>query len=343
MIRFPNGSKRRAALRKGLALVLLLAGAWPLAAVLRAQVAAESRAAPLTAAASSLPARRLPIVAHRRYTMHGAIRPLYLFWIRRNDIGSAEISWRRGPDGEVGYELTVGSDPARAPRRINRWGYISEEARRDGVSQLGIMRASDEQTLAEAERVLEHDKKGGTGFPYKGIRTDVIAGKGRTGVFWVQVERDLTYRQLDELLALIPPDFEAERAYELPPGVRGGYLGTLTEIMAASVRWHAGKGAAPRVEGQSFRYVYYGNAYDMTLRASRVVALARYKGRTFANVVEGQFRVVNLKTGYRTDFRVDYGTEGALAEVPVHGVFQPRWWLEVEVVLDPAPAPGAAR
>ena len=90
MIQFPNGSKRRAALRKGLALVLLLAGAWPLAAVLRAQVAAESRAAPLTAAASSLPARRLPIVAHRRYTMHGAIRPLYLFWIRRNDIGSAE-------------------------------------------------------------------------------------------------------------------------------------------------------------------------------------------------------------------------------------------------------------
>ena len=33
-------------------------------------------------------------------------------------------------DGTIGYELLVGSDPARTPRQINRWGYLREESGR---------------------------------------------------------------------------------------------------------------------------------------------------------------------------------------------------------------------
>lgn len=37
-----------------------------------------------------------------------------------------------------------------------------------------------------------------------------------------------------------------------------------------------------------------------------------------------------------TEFELLYGTSGALAEIPVHAVYQPRWWLQVELFLDEA-------
>jgi len=39
-----------------------------------------------------------------------------------------------------------------------------------------------------------------------------------------------------------------------------------------------------------------------------------------------------------TRFQVRYGSSGALAGVPVHAVYQPRWWFEVQLVLDEAAA-----
>ena len=69
----------------------------------------------------------LPVRVEHRYRMLGRVRPL-LFWISREDVGGAQVTWREAADG-VGYELLIGSDPERAPRRINRWGYIGEERR----------------------------------------------------------------------------------------------------------------------------------------------------------------------------------------------------------------------
>src|SRR5262245_5961432 len=56
------------------------------------------------------------------YTMNARVRPL-LFWIGRDDVGDAVVAKRQNGES-VGYSLLIGSDPDRAPRRINRWGYI---------------------------------------------------------------------------------------------------------------------------------------------------------------------------------------------------------------------------
>ena len=48
----------------------------------------------------------------RRYQVDARVRP-FLFWIRKSNIGDGRLTWRRGPDGTIGYELLVGSDPAR--------------------------------------------------------------------------------------------------------------------------------------------------------------------------------------------------------------------------------------
>ena len=73
-----------------------------------------------------------PIHKEYRYRMSAAIRPL-LFWIGDSDVGGARIVWRRGEDGRRGYEFLLGSDPIRAPRKINRWGFVREELRGDGA------------------------------------------------------------------------------------------------------------------------------------------------------------------------------------------------------------------
>ena len=66
------------------------------------------------------------VTRERLYQVDARARP-FLFWIRKSNIGDGRLTWRRGPDGTIGYELLVGSDPARTPRHINRWGYLREE------------------------------------------------------------------------------------------------------------------------------------------------------------------------------------------------------------------------
>jgi hypothetical protein len=60
----------------------------------------------------------------------------------------------------------------------------------------------------------------------------------------------------------------------------------------------------------------------------------RIKTGTFADIVDGRFQVRNRTTNYETKFRVLYGLSGDLQAVPVRIVFRPRWWIEVELVLD---------
>jgi len=48
-----------------------------------------------------------------------------LFWIGRSNVGDAVVARAAAPH-EARYSLLIGSDPNRAPRRINRWGYLEE-------------------------------------------------------------------------------------------------------------------------------------------------------------------------------------------------------------------------
>src|SRR5580704_6717096 len=69
------------------------------------------------------------------YIMTARVR-LLLFWVGKDDVGGGYI--RRGtlpldPASDV-IELLIGSDPAKAPRAINRWGAASEIVRRPSGS-----------------------------------------------------------------------------------------------------------------------------------------------------------------------------------------------------------------
>src|SRR5712692_2683765 len=102
----------------------------------------------------------LHVDAQFDYTMTARVR-LLLFWVGKDDVGGGSI--RRGTllqDPASGViELLIGSDPAKAPRAINRWGAASEIVHRpSGYSHdvesstfFGFMKVSNGASAAEME------------------------------------------------------------------------------------------------------------------------------------------------------------------------------------------------
>ena len=105
----------------------------------------------------SLPAAGVPApgVAEQRhhYVLSVRVRPLVVFWIGRSNIGDAILT-RAALSQEARYSLLIGSDPDRAPRRINRWGYIEEEIRGAEARLIGLMTESEEESIDQAEANL---------------------------------------------------------------------------------------------------------------------------------------------------------------------------------------------
>ena len=153
-MRFPSATLH-AVLRMGLTATPLLCVS-PAAAQ---DVAASAVAGqPMPAEASAKAGSPLPMLAEHRYRMLGKARPL-LFWITRDDVGGARITWRGDRASASGYELLIGSDPTKAPLKINRWGYIAEEMRGAHASVLGVMKQSNEKSIEEAQAQIFRPKK----------------------------------------------------------------------------------------------------------------------------------------------------------------------------------------
>lgn len=275
----------------------------------------------------------LPVVSEHRYRMLAKVRPL-LFWITKDDVGGAKVSWRGSEDGGFGLDLLIGSDPRRAPRQINKWGYIAEQVRGTDARVLGVMKQSNEQTVADAEKALSGEGKGG--YVFRAIQGTASEREARAGVTTVRVERDMTYRDIEPLIALVngSPDPTAEnRSVALPPGTKPGFLVALSDLVKQSVEGYS-KSPSFSPSKKPVPYVYFGVFYDLTMRGAELLKTTTIDGQRYTNVVRSDFEVKNRATGEATRFQLTYGTAGALAGVPVHAVYQPKWWFEVQLFLD---------
>lgn len=280
---------------------------------------------------------RMPVVAEHKYRMLARVRPL-LFWISRDDVGGARISWRGDGDGGYGLDVLIGSDPQRAPRGVNRWGYIAEQVRGGEARVIGVMKQSNEQSMAEAEKQIGREAGRG-GFVYRAIQGTAVDQSARAEVTTVHVERDLTFRDIDPLLELVsaatPGSADAQsRSVTLPPGTRPGFLAALHDLMEQST-------AADRRQPGQFRpsralipYVYYGVFYDLSMKSADFRKAATIDGHAYSDVIRGDFEIRNRSNGEITRFQLTYGTTGELAGIPIHIVYQARWWFEVQLFLD---------
>jgi hypothetical protein len=276
---------------------------------------------------------RLPVVREDFYIVNASIRPLLLFWISRDNVGDARFTRREASGGRRALEFLVGSDPARAPRRINRWGFIAEELSPDKGEILGVMSESTEETIDEAKATIERQDDHGV---FKVARSSVTANRAVGGTMTVQAPARLTYRELDAVLALIPPSPPSVRTLALPRGTHMGFLVAMESLLRASIGpCRTAKGARPK-NVAPIPYVYNQTLFDVSLTSCNHEAQIRTETGTFADIVDGRFQLRNRVTKYQTDFRILYGASGDLREVPVRATFRPRWWLEIELVLDPA-------
>jgi hypothetical protein len=293
--------------------------------------AAPQAGAPLaTLDVARLKQGTLPVVAEHRYRIAGKI--WLLFWTGKDNVGGARIRWRQGGRDESGYDLLIGSDPARAPRRVNRWGFIREEVRPSATTVVGVMKRSDEESLAEAEKNVEREKQGGVFFNM--IEATVGGAESVAQVTSAKVARDYSFHELDALLDILaaeksPP---AVRRVKVPAGGRTGLLTSIAELLHDGVEEARRTSRAPG--RRSVPYAYYKKQYDLSRGSSSIERNVTYGGVAYPTLLRSSFEIKARGEPWTESFTIVCGLDGPLAEIPVFVIYKPRWWFKIEVVLD---------
>ena len=265
--------------------------------------------------------------------MSGHIRPL-LFWISRDDVGDGRIVWRKDPDGAKGWDFVLGTDPARAPRGLNRWGYIAEEAEGRTGRLLAVMSRSEEDTLGEVR--AGDDRKAVVGL-FEAIRATVEAGESRAQISNVGTPTALTIHDVDALVERVRVGLDDATLKVTPigPDVRPGFLVAVAELVNGSVAaWRSSRPPAPDPPGAVVRYVFGAKLCEIRLASQKRLREFRDGDREYRDLVRARFDILTLATGDRTDFELVYGLDGDLAGVPVQIVYSPKWWLKVVLHLE---------
>jgi hypothetical protein len=292
--------------------------------------AAPVRAVAQPAAQAPSPALgSLPVTAEHRYRIAGKIRPLLLFWIGKDGVGGARVRWRHGDNDARGYDLLIGSDPARAPRGVNRWGFILEEVRGPEATIVGVMKKSDEESLDE---VKANEARGGIVF--KMIQATVNQSESVARVTATTVPRDYSYKELDALVDALrkEPASPKVRKIPVPPGGRPGMLTAIAELLHDGAESVKRTGKAPGKK--SLPWAYYTKQYDIARTSSEVQNHVTYGGVAYPKLLKSEFEVKARGESWTESFSIVFGIDGALAEVPVFMTYQPRWWLKIELMLD---------
>jgi hypothetical protein len=273
----------------------------------------------------------VPVVREARYRISAAVRPLYLFWIRTDNVGGARILWRSDGDGRRGYELLIGSDPRRAPRRINHWGWEREDEGPEGAQLLGLKTGAD---LEEARAAPVRD--GREGFLYKAIRSHAAGGEVRAENTVWRLPRNYSYHDLGELLDLTAGPAPAPprvREARVPEDARPGLLFALADLVDEAVA--AATGPSRRLLSErSLSFTFNTSLHDLRLLSTEWLDSASFGGRRYERLVRLTFEELNREKMTQDRFALVCATEGPLARMPVQVEYQPKWWFKVEGVLD---------
>jgi hypothetical protein len=278
---------------------------------------------------------RIPLVAEHHYRLSGSVRPFVVFWINRDNVGGGRMTWRRAADGTISLELLTGSDPARAPFHVNRWGYIREVVHGDDAELIAVKSDIEEETIEQArasantqnsDRVLEF------------IREQVTAGDAHAWSAVADIKRDgVSYKDVDFVLSRMSAidGWRERRLNPRPPEARSGFLVALTELMQRRID-RVMNGAQPNAGGatDSVIYIHRAKLYDLRQENVELKRNIELGGQRYARALQGKFEIRNRTTGDISPFWAIYGIDGPLAGVPLRMTYQPRWWLRTEFTLD---------
>lgn len=269
-----------------------------------------------------IPGRNLPVVRQHTYRMAGKIRVL-LLWVGRDDVGSGVIRWRGAGDDKA-IELLIGSDPARAPSQLNKWGYLVEAMHGGESSVVGLISQENDDRLSDVKADLKTRREQRA---FDTIRGYVAAPEGLARVGTLYAPSELTYHDADTVLKAVLADTSLPvKRLARRGNIRPGFLTSLTELLTATVD--------KKTDTRRIQYIHGDRLFE--LRLLETTRLPRYErdGRTWQDVIRGRFETGEAGNRSGTRFELVYGASGALAGIPILISYQPKWWLQVDLVLN---------
>ena len=286
------------------------------------------------------------------YVMTCKVRLLF-FWAGRDDVGGGYVRIGKADDDEREQMIQVlfGSDPAKAPLSINRWGAgtevlrISDSAQPAAGAFFGFMKSSKGQSVMAMQKELSKEKSNGEHL-FDGIMSRVDVGRALTTTVPFTSNTDFTkdqYAEAEKATLQQLADNPSRKVRRLDgadllgcPRV-GGFLSTTRELIDAAL--------ADRPTPISLCYIYNARHYTATLLNAHPVAdkivhvtLRGKDGsfdRSYHHLKEAHMEVVGRDSGSKSSFDILIGTEGNLRGAPVQIIYQPNWWFQI--ILNMAP------
>jgi len=271
---------------------------------------------------TEIPGRALPVVRQHTYRMAGKIRVL-LLWVGRDDVGSGVIKWRGSGDDRA-IELLIGSDPTRAPSQLNKWGYLVEAMRGGESSVVGLISQENDDRLSDVKADLKTRKDQRAFDTIRGL----VGGEGIARVGTLYAPSHLTYHDADTVLNRVLADSSLPvKRLARRDHVRPGFLTSLTELINSSIE--------KKQDNKRLQYIHGDRLFELRLLESTPLTRFERDGHTWQNVIRARFETAEAGSRSGTRFELVYGASGALSGIPVLISYQPKWWLQVDLVLNP--------
>jgi hypothetical protein len=294
------------------------------------------------------------------YVMTVRLRLLF-FWVGKDDVGGGYI--RRGASAQDPHmefiQVLFGSDPAKAPRAINRWGagteiswhkspVTADDPRDDVISSafFGFMKSSRGKSVSEMKSELEREKAQGL-HEFNGIVTRVDSSRALSLVVPLESTTDYTLHDYTRaepvMLQTLAESARPVRSMEEAPRCNrsAGFLATIAELVDTALEQHS----AP----VSRCYIHNAQEYMLTLQQIEPVESlnAHVRGpnnavlvdTTYKKLVRLDFVSIHKPTGRKSEFAICTPTDGPLRGVPVQIAYQPNWWFQVVLNLLPKTIP----
>jgi hypothetical protein len=282
------------------------------------------------------------------YIVTAGIR-LMFFWYSRDDVGSGYLREGMG-EGEIPprvMQLLMGSDPEKAPMKINRWGAAIEMHRpqEQAGAFFGFMKPSKGRSAAEMKGEIERESADRR-YLFEGIIARTDSKRALSVTVPIRSSLDFTIHNLADAEKMVYDSLQgAPGPFRVLEGetLRGcggapGFLFTVRALIDSAL------------EEQTIParrcYAYNGRTYSMQLEHLRPVSrksirVSRHNrpspvDATYENLCEGDFRVLEDSTGNSEKFQILFGSSGRLKGVPVQVRYQPNWWFRITLNLDPA-------
>jgi hypothetical protein len=341
-------------LRRFTLVALLLVGSATALTFAAVAPEAKSEASDQTAVqeAASWIGKASTVESEYRYVMTCRLRLLF-FWTGRDDVGGGfvRIGSVSGADPEQTIQVLFGSDPAKAPLSINRWGAGTEVVRRSDSGQpvasafFGFMKSSKGQSVMAMQKELSNEKNGGDHL-FEGIMSRVDSDRALSTTIPYSSKQDFDFRQYDEAEKATLQQLEnnsSRRVRRMDGADRsacprvGEFLSTVVQLDDDALAGHS--------TPETLCYVYNARHYKATLTSVHPVQQKKvsvtFRGgggvmeQTYHNLKLAHFEVLNQETNVTTTFEILLGTEGKLRGAPVQITYQPNWWFQIVLNLQP--------